>query len=144
MSATLALCTPSNFATSFSIFAAQFAQSKSSKIIQNSISKFELEYGIACGEENPAWNCQWDYPNIWAPIQYVVYKGLINYGYFEDAKRVASKYVALIEKNFAQTGNLWEKYNGHTAENVSAEYDAPKMLGWTAGVYIYFCNELGL
>ncbi len=108
------------------------------------LSRFELKYGISAGEKNPAWNCQWDYPNIWAPIQYIVYNALINYGYFEDSKRVADKYVKLIEKNFAKTGNLWEKYNGNTAGNVNAEYQAPKMLGWTAGVYVYFCKELGL
>lgn len=111
------------------------------KSIVAALPRFELEYGISAGEANPAWSCQWDYPNIWAPIQFIVYKGLINYGYFEEAERIANKYVRLIEKNFRKTGNLWEKYNGRTAENVSAEYDAPKMLGWTAGVYMYFCKE---
>ena len=38
---------------------------------------------------------------------------------------------------FRTTGNLWEKYNvldGST--DVSAEYDTPAMLGWTAGTFI--------
>ncbi len=118
------------------------ATSEQAKSIVAALPRFELEYGVSAGEENPAWNCQWDYPNIWAPIQYVVYKGLMNYGYIEEAERIARKYINLIEKNFAETGNLWEKYNGHTAVNTNEEYDAAKMLGWTAGVYTCFCNQI--
>lgn len=130
-------------ATFYTLFSG-LATTEQAKLIVKALPRFELEYGVSGGEENPAWNAQWDYPNIWAPIQCIVYKALINYGYFEEAERIANKYVKVIEKNFSKTGNLWEKYNGHTAENTNEEYDAPKMLGWTAGVYIYFCKELGL
>lgn len=105
--------------------------------------KIELEYGLACGAPNPAWKCQWDYPNVWAPLQYVVYKALMNYGYTAEAKRVAEKYVALVEANFAETGNLWEKYDGLTGKVASDEYEAPPMMGWTSGVYLYFSKILG-
>lgn len=118
------------------------ATPEQAKSIVAALPRFELEYGISAGEANPAWSCQWDYPNIWAPIQFVIYKGLMNYGYIEEAKGIASKYINLIEKNFEKTNNLWEKYNGHTAENTNEDYDAPKMLGWTSGVYIYFYKEL--
>ena len=107
------------------------------------LEKLELEYGVSSGEPNPKWNCQWDYPNVWAPMQYIVYRGLINYGYTEDARRIAQKYVSLIEKGFDETENLWEKYNGNTGKVTVYEYDAPPMMGWTAGIYIFFCKELG-
>lgn len=103
----------------------------------------ELLYGIACGEPNPAWKCQWDYPNVWAPLQYVTYQALKNYGYEAESRRVAEKYVSLVESNFAETGNLWEKYNGLTGKVASDEYEAPPMMGWTSGVYIFFCTVLG-
>ena len=109
---------------------------------RNILQEIELPYGISCGEPNPAWGAQWDYPYIWAPIQFIAYHAMIRYGYCEDAKRIARKYIDLIEKNFEKTGNLWEKYDGITGETVNAEYDAPKMLGWTSGVYVYFCNVL--
>ena len=44
----------------------------------------------------------------------------------------------LLESNFLKTGNLWEKYDGLTGNVVNAEYDAPPMMGWTAGAYLYF------
>lgn len=103
-----------------------------------------LEYGISCGEPNPEWNCQWDYPNVWAPIQFIVYKALMNYGYEKEAKNVARKFVDLLEKNFELTGNLWEKYDGNKGLKTDLEYKAPPMVGWTAGVYIFFNKELGL
>ena len=109
---------------------------------RNILQKIELPYGISCGEPHPAWGAQWDYPYIWAPIQYIAYHAMLRYGFVDDANRIARKYITLIEKNFEKTGNLWEKYDGITGETVNAEYDAPKMLGWTAGVYICFCNCL--
>lgn len=102
-----------------------------------------LEYGISAGEIHPEWSCQWDYPNVWAPLQFVTYKALMNYGYKDKAKTVALKYVKLVEDNFERTGNLWEKYDGNTGEKAALEYTAAPMVGWTAGVYIFFNKELG-
>jgi len=123
----------------FAGIATQEQAEKSMKLFE----KMELPYGIACGEPNPAWKCQWDYPNVWAPLQFVSYKALMNYGYETEAKRVVEKYVALVESNFAETGNLWEKYDGITGKVASDEYEAPPMMGWTFGVYIHFLKILG-
>ena len=62
---------------------------------------------------------------------------LENYGYHDDAMRIAKKYVSLVEDIFESTGNLWEKYNVLEGSiNVTNEYDMPPMMGWSAGVYI--------
>ena len=58
------------------------------------------------------------------------------------AKKVTKIYINLLDESFAETGNLWEKYNGLTGKVANADYNAPKMMGWTAGVYMYFCAEL--
>ena len=55
---------------------------------------------------------------------------------------MAETYIKLLDENFAQTGNLWEKYDGLTGKVANADYNAPKMMGWTAGVYMYFCAVL--
>lgn len=37
------------------------------------------------------------------------------------------------------TGNLWEKYNVEDGSmNALNEYEMPKFLGWTAGVFVHF------
>ena len=67
----------------------------------------------------------------------------MRYGYIEDAKRIAEKFIRLMEKTFDETCHLWEKYdvvNG-SAEAL-AEYETPAMLGWTYGTYIVFKDLL--
>lgn len=103
------------------------------------LPKLEAAFGIVCCENKESvMNLQWDYPNGWACLHYMVIKGLLNYGYEAEAKRIAAKYTALVEDVFEKTGNLWEKYdviNG--AVSTAKEYDTPTMMGWSAGVYLY-------
>ena len=103
----------------------------------------ECEYGVACCENRPdLFQLQWDYPHGWACLQYIVIKGLLNYGFKEDALRIARKYIDTVARNFAQTGNLWEKYNVVTGQvSVTQEYETPPMMGWSAGVFLY-CENL--
>lgn len=101
-----------------------------------------LPYGVT-GTVNAdhGYRLQWEYPNIWAPLQYVAYCACKNAGRDDLAERVALKFINLLETEFEKTGNLWEKYDGLTGNVVNAEYDAPPMMGWTAGVYLFFKNR---
>ncbi len=103
------------------------------------IESIEVEYGFASGEKKNVWHMQWDYPKVWAPLQVILYDALKNYGYDELAKRVAQKYVALVEKQFEETNELWEKYDGVTGGHPSS---ACKMTGWTAGAYLKLVKAL--
>ncbi|MCQ2450505.1 MAG: alpha,alpha-trehalase [Clostridia bacterium] len=115
------------------------------KALKDNLHRLETDYGIAVTEkmyDADRYTYQWQYPNGWSPMQNLVYNGLLRYGYVEDAKRVAKKYVDLIERNFEKTGNLWEKYNVVTGgidiadESSDGHKTMPSMMGWTAGVYI--------
>lgn len=82
---------------------------------------------------------QWGYPNGWPPMQVIIVGGLLRYGYREDAERIAKKFIRLIEKCFAETGHLWEKYDVvKGSADALAEYETPAMLGWTYGTYRIF------
>ena len=96
-----------------------------------------LPHGVTC-TTGSAHYMQWEYPNIWAPLQYVAYQACQNAGRPDLAQTIADRYKSLLESNFATTGQLWEKYDGNTGQVVNAEYEAPPMLGWTAGVYLAF------
>lgn len=100
-----------------------------------------LPHGIACGVADSPWGCQWDYPNVWAPLQWIAYRAMKRYGFTAQAAAVASRFTTLVEHTFDKTGNLWEKYNGLTGEVAADEYDAPPMMGWTAGVYTALSQE---
>ena len=104
-------------------------------------TRLEAEYGVLANAKNDIpGSYQWGYPNGWAPHQLVVIQALDRYGYTADAKRIAGKYLALVDRVFAATGKLWEKYNvldGSNEVEDEAQGGMPPMMGWTAGVYRY-------
>lgn len=103
--------------------------------LKNILKVIEAPYGIFTAEPTSE-KFQWGYPNVWAPCVYATVVGCVNYGFYEDAKRLADKYISLVEANYAKTGGLWEKYNALDGSiNCTNEYEMPQMMGWTAGVY---------
>lgn len=131
-------------AASFYPLFASLANEEEAAATVSMLSRLEQKWGIsACEENNTEGNFQWNYPNGWAPHQYIVFKALKNYGYDEQAKRVAEKYISLADNVFSQTGNLWEKYNVAEGNiNVNTESPMPPMMGWSAGVYLALKKEI--
>ena len=125
-------------AASFMPYFAGVAGEKQKSGLLNLLRMLESDWGIFATEITDK-KYQWAYPNIWAPCQYIAAEGLRRYGFDIEAEQIAQKYVALIEKNFAAYGKLFEKYNGLTGDiDAISEYGTPEMLGWTAGVYMAF------
>ena len=87
---------------------------------------------------------QWDAPNGWAPLQWIVYTGMRNYGFSEEAKEGARRWVKNNKAVYRSTGRLLEKYNveeiGLFAEG--GEYEVQDGFGWTNGVLLSLLNEL--
>ena len=111
--------------------------------IVRAMARFEVQYGLASCEYNKysdTHSFQWNYPIGWACQQHLAVKALDNYGYKEDAIRVAKKYKTMVEKVFGETGQLWEKYNVVEGSNrvLSKERTEkmPWMMGWTAAAYL--------
>ena len=128
-------------AASFQPYFAGVAGEEQKSGLKKLLSVLEGEFGIFTTEKVTE-KYQWAYPNLWAPCQYIAVKALEQYGYTNEAKRVAGKYVKLIERNFETYGKLFEKYNGLTGGiDAISEYGTPEMLGWTAGVYMSFLSR---
>jgi len=106
--------------------------------VKANLSRFEFDFGLAvCEYGQRKSQYQWDYPNGWPPLYFIVIQGLLNYGYEQDARRIAGKFVRAVSANFETTGDLWEKYNAVDGSiRVTNEYDLPAMMGWTAGVFV--------
>lgn len=124
-------------ASFYPLWAGVLTEEEAASTVRN-LPRLEKDFGVAVCEKGPRITAyQWDYPNGWAPIHYLVIHGLLRYGYTEDAKRIAKKYVDAMERIFSETGALWEKYNVEDGSiRVTDEYKMPEMLGWTAGVYL--------
>lgn len=79
---------------------------------------------------------QWDAPNGWAPLQWIAYQGLQNYGQHDMANEVRSRWLSLVESVYSKTGKMMEKYNvvDITMTGGGGEYPNQDGFGWTNGV----------
>lgn len=78
-----------------------------------SLSKYEKMY-VVKKSGNPS--C-WLGP-IWGIANYMVFRGLLQYGFTEEATILAQRTVDMFEKDLAQCGQLHEYYEPETAEPV--------------------------
>lgn len=128
-------------AVTFALWAGIPNESQAARCVER-LRQLECEHGLpACepGANRRVVLCQWDYPNAWPPLQASAVLGLRRYGYEEDARRIATKYLNTVCRHFKNTGQLWEKYNAQTGGiDVADEYPMPPMMGWSAGVFSFF------
>lgn len=81
---------------------------------------------------------QWDAPNGWAPLQWIAIIGLEKYGYFDESRQSAERWVKLNKTVFERTGKLMEKYNvtDLKLDAGGGEYPSQDGFGWTNGVLL--------
>lgn len=79
---------------------------------------------------------QWDFPNGWAPLQWLAIIGLRQYDHIDLAATIANRWLSLNQKVFADTGRMMEKYNvvDTTLPAGGGEYPTQDGFGWTNGV----------
>jgi len=114
------------------------------------LRRFEQKGGVATTDSLPivqyvpgSMPTQWAYPNGWAPLQYLVVKALQRYGYNEDARRIAMKWLRNNLNWFNEHGEFLEKYNVVAPEKPPAKgvYPSQTGFGWTNAVFERFCQE---
>lgn len=89
---------------------------------------------------------QWDWPNGWAPLQWITIKGLDNYGQKDLAATLAHNWSMLNIKVYRNTGKLMEKYNVIDTHLTAGggEYPSQDGFGWTNGVLLKILKTYGL
>lgn len=113
--------------------------------MKHHIAQFECEGGLA---NTQATNLsdeykQWDYPNGWAPQQFIVISGLAKYGFMHDAHRLASKWLNLNNDVFKKTLTLWEKYDVVAqTKGKDGRYPTQSGFGWTNAVFLLLYDFL--
>jgi alpha,alpha-trehalase len=123
--------------TGYQTMSAGMASAEQARRMVASLPRFERAHGMAyTPETDDCRRYQWAYPNVWPPLAYMLVDGLRRYGYADDARRLARKYVETAARLFAKTGRLWEKTDAETGEVAGGEYDAAPMIGWSAGVFV--------
>lgn len=129
---------------------AKIATAKQANIIRERVlPAFEYNGGIVNTQSHGLSNDikQHDYPNGWPNHQWVVIQGLLNYGFREDAHRIAKKWVDMNAKIFRETGLFWEKYNVVKCD-IGAfnpnRYPTQSGFAWTNAIFIKIIKEFEL
>ncbi|MEM9983578.1 MAG: alpha,alpha-trehalase TreF [Bacteroidota bacterium] len=86
---------------------------------------------------------QWDDPNGWAPLQWISYLGMKNYGFEETAASIKQRWISLNTKVYQNTGRMVEKYNvgDLSLEAGGGEYTLQDGFGWSNGVLLRMLKE---
>lgn len=100
-------------------------------MVKKSLCKFEVTGGLVPGTEESRGpislarpNRQWDYPFAWPPHQMLAWEGLRKYGYMDDARRLAYRWLYMLITAFVDfNGVVPEKFDAVALSHmVSAEY----------------------
>lgn len=86
---------------------------------------------------------QWDWPNGWAPLQWVAIKGLRAYGHADLADAIKQRWIECNLKTYTAEGKLVEKYNVVNPGDPAGggEYLLQDGFGWTNGVLLALLKE---
>lgn len=106
--------------------------------LRESLTMFEKPYGVVtCDHDYGYKERQWNYPLGWAPLHWVVFRGLKQYGFEGDAQRIALKWLSLNLAIWRDTGKFFEKYDVVLGSHntLSDRYSNQDGFGWTNGVF---------
>ncbi|MGC1521497.1 MAG: trehalase family glycosidase, partial [Steroidobacteraceae bacterium] len=79
---------------------------------------------------------QWDFPNGWAPLQWIAIAGFRDYGQTALAATIACRWMAVVIAVYGRSGKLVEKYDvvDTGRRGGGGEYPLQDGFGWTNGV----------
>lgn len=139
----------SSLAAYFPMWAGMVTEKQAASMVK-ALRRFENKGGLASTDALPlgqyvpgSMPVQWAYPNGWAPLQYIVVEGLVKYGYHEDAKRIAFKWLKNNLDWFNANHVFLEKYNVVNPEKPPQKgvYPSQTGFGWTNAVFERFCQQ---
>lgn len=139
----------SSLASFYSMWAGMPDEKQAAQMVK-ALKRFENRGGLAATDSQPLNQfvpggvpTQWAYPNGWAPLHFLVIQGLERYGYHEDARRIALKWVRTNLNWYKQHHVFLEKYNVVSPEKppVKGVYPAQTGFGWTNAVFEYLCQQ---
>lgn len=139
----------SSLAAYFPMWAGMVSEQQARQLVK-SLKRFENKGGLATTDALPlgqlvtnALPTQWAYPNGWAPLHFIVVKALERYGYHEDARRIANKWVRCNLAWFNDHGIFLEKYNVVAPDRPPAKgvYPSQTGFGWTNAVFERLCQD---
>lgn len=139
----------SSLATYFPMWAGMVTEKQAASLVR-ALRKFENKGGLATTDALPLGHylpgsmpVQWAFPNGWAPLHFIVVEGLLKYGYHEDAKRIATKWLRTNLDWFNEHHVFLEKYNVVNPDKPPQKgvYPSQVGFGWTNAIFERFCQQ---
>lgn len=114
---------------------------KESSIVDVDISNVPEHFRDAVGDMMK--QKQWDYPNIWPPLEYLTVLGLLRYGFIKEAKRIMEKSLHAHANLFRKYHTFQEKINGETGDKTrNYHYTSQEGFSWTNAVFYRYVHML--
>ncbi len=138
-----------SLAAFFPLWAGMVDEERAATLVK-SLKRFEHKGGLSTTDALPLKQfvlgsvpTQWAYPNGWAPLHFIVVKGLERYGYHKDARRIATKWLKTNLHWFNTENMFLEKYNVVNPEKppVKGLYPSQTGFGWTNAVFERFAQD---
>lgn len=86
---------------------------------------------------------QWDYPNIWPPLEYLTVIGLLKYGFLDEARSIMQKSLEAHARIYRKYKTLFERIDGIKGDKpLNSHYDVQSGFGWTNAVFLRYVNIL--
>jgi len=139
----------SSLAAFFPMWAGMVSEKQAAALVK-ALRRFENKGGLATTDTLPlgqyvpgSMPVQWAYPNGWAPLHFIVVEGLLKYGYHEDARRIAMKWLRNNLDWFNANHVFLEKYNVVNPDKPPQKgvYPSQTGFGWTNAVFERFCQQ---
>ncbi len=139
----------SSLAAYFPMWAGIVSDKQAATMVR-SLRRFEQKGGLATTDALPlgqfmlgSMPTQWAYPNGWAPLHFIVVKGLERYGYHQDARRIAMKWLKTNLQWYTANHTFLEKYNVVSPEKppLKGLYPSQTGFGWSNSVFERFCRD---
>ena len=121
-------------ATAFPLYFKIASQDQANRVAFNLASQMLYEGGLVTTLAETGQ--QWDYPNGWAPLQWISIQGLQHYEKDGLALDIAERWLSLNNRVYQNTGKMMEKYDvvNSGLEAGGGEYPTQDGFGWTNGV----------
>jgi alpha,alpha-trehalase len=119
---------------------------KHAELLQKNLKEFIAPGGVRMTDKNyETDDTESLYPLVTAPHVYFLVKGLIDHDFMEDAADIGENWLAMVQRDYKKTGEMWEWYNvSDKSSNTAKQVENLSVLGSTAGAYIALIDALGL
>jgi alpha,alpha-trehalase len=139
----------SSLAAYFAMWAGMVDEKYAASLVKG-LRRFEHKGGLTTTDTLPIGQFvlgslpqQWSYPNGWAPLHFIVVKALERYGYHQEARRIAMKWLKSNLLWFNNEHLFLEKYNVVSPDKppLKGLYPSQTGFGWTNAVFERFCQD---